>query len=97
MTGWGTHLDFRLYEEALIFFFGGEAACVQRLPVIHDGQELGTHSFNSHTDGLAFMVTAFPDPGGQCGHIQRLRELTGRRAIQWMNLNKHNIHLVTVV
>ena len=97
VADWGTHLEVRLYEEALVFFCGGEAACVQRFPVIHDGHELGTHSLNAHTDGLAFMVTAFPEPDGQCGHIQRLRELTGRRAIQWMNFSNRDIHLVTVV
>lgn len=96
VADWGTHLDFRLYEEALVFFCGGEANCLRRVPVIHDGQTLGSHALKIHAEQLAFVVTGFPDPTTQRGHIQRVRELTGIRAIQWMNLNKRDIHLVTV-
>jgi hypothetical protein len=96
LADWGTHLDFRLYKEALVFFCGGEATCVKRVPLVHQGCELGTHAVNAHADGLAFMVTAFPDPNGQCEPIQRLREITGRHGIQWMNLNKRDVQLVTI-
>jgi hypothetical protein len=97
VADWGTHLDVRLYQEALVFGCGGEAACTQRVPIIHDGLELGSHALNSHAESLAFVVTAFSEPSRQKCHLQRLRELTGRRAIQWMNINNHDIHLVPVV
>ena len=96
VADWGTHLDHRLYAEALVFFCGGEVACAQRVPVMHDGRNLGSHRLTSHAEGLAFLLTAFPDPEQQARHIERLRQLTGRRAIQWMNLDRHEVHLVTV-
>jgi GxxExxY protein len=96
LADWGTHLSPRLYAEALVVFCGGEVACVQRVPVMHNGRRLGSHHLASHTEGLAFLVTAFPDPERQTRHIEHLRRLTGRHAIQWMNLDRDNIQLVTV-
>lgn len=96
VADWGTHLDYHLYEEALVGFCGGEAVCAQRVSVRHAGRELGSHRVLSHAEGLAFLVSGYPDPRAQLGHVQRLCELTRRRAVQWMNLNKRDIHLVTV-
>lgn len=97
VADWGTHLDPRLVEEALAHFCGGEAACLRRVPVVCDGLELGTHPINTHADGVCFVVTSFPEPSTQRSHLKRLRRLTGQRAIQWMNLNKREIELVTIV
>ncbi len=97
ITDWGTHMDSRLIEEALIHFCGGDTDCLRRVPVVSNGLELGTHQINTHVAGVSFVVTSFPEPAMQFGHFQRLRQLTGQRALQWINLNKREIELVTVV
>jgi GxxExxY protein len=57
VTDWGGFLDFRLYEEALIFGFGGPETATKRLPLKFEGTELGTHRFNSHSENVCFMVS----------------------------------------
>lgn len=96
IADWGTHLDFRLFDEALIFFSGGEALCKRRVPVIVDGQRLGTESVKFHAEGVSFLLTGFDDPTSQINHVHRLCQFTQLRAIQWFNLNNRDIRLTTV-
>lgn len=94
---WGTHLDSHLFEEALTHLFGGENQCVRRVPIVRGGMQLGTHQVRIHSEGIIFVVTAFGDPTSQRSHFQRLLRLTGQRAIQWINLSKRNISLLTLL
>ena len=84
-------------EEALTYFCGRESACVRRVPVTRDGLQLGTHQVRMHSDGVIFVVTAFGDSPAQRAHLQRLLRLTGQRAIQWINLNKREVSLTTLL
>jgi GxxExxY protein len=97
IADWGTHLDSYLYEEALTYFCGGESACLRRVPVARDALQLGTHQVRMHSDGVIFVVSAFGDSPVQRGHLQRLLRLTGQRAIQWINLNKREVSLTTLL
>lgn len=91
---WGTHLDVRLYEEALHFFCGKEL----RVPIVRDGHNLGSHRIRSHTEGAFFVVTALTrDMAQHEGHLRRLLEFTGYRGIQWLNLNHSRIQFITLV
>lgn len=97
MADWGAGLEFRLYEEALVHFCGGEAKCLRRVPVVRDGVELGSHTIQGHADGLFFLVTAFADGlDAQRSHIKRLLALTGQRAVQWINLNHTTVQFITI-
>lgn len=97
LADWGGGLDWRLYEEALVHFCGGETRCVRRIPVCLEGVELGSHAVNSHADGLFFLVTTFTESLEiQRRHIARLLALTRMRAIQWINLNHTTAQLQTI-
>lgn len=96
IADWGTHLDFRLFDEALVEFCGGEALCKRRVPVTVDGRRLGTESVRFHAEGVSFLLTGFDDPASQIKHVHRLCHFTQLRAIQWFNLNNRNIQLATV-
>ena len=94
---WGGYLDVRLYEEALVHFFGGETHCVGRVPVIREGHELGTHRVQFHDDGVIFIVTAITrEQAHHEAHLRRLLSYTGLKAIQWINCNHSTVDLITL-
>src|SRR5262249_49498221 len=47
LTDWGSCLETRLYEEAMVHFCGGEVQCLQRVPIVVEGAELGSHTVQS--------------------------------------------------
>lgn len=97
LADWGAFLDARLYEEALVHFCGGEAACVRRVELSRDDHVIGTHRIQQHAPGLAFLVSSVTRelPAYQ-SHLERLLKLTGLRGMQWMNLCHHQIQFVTL-
>jgi GxxExxY protein len=97
VSDWGVFLDSHLYEEALIHFCGGELNCVRRVPVLREGRQLGTQKVQCHGDGLCFLVTAMTaDVERFAEHLQRLLALTRQRGMQWMNLDRERVHLITL-
>jgi GxxExxY protein len=97
IADWGTHLDGRLYNEALVHHFGGETGCLQRIRVNHEQTELGSHLIQSHAPDFAFVVTSlFRDQEHHLGHLQRLVKNLGLQALQWINLNRAQIELTTI-
>ena len=97
LADWGAFLDYRLYEEALVHFFGGEMACVRRIDLTRDGSAIGTHRIQQHAPELCFLVSAVTkDLPAYQSHLQRLLKLTGLRGMQWMNLCHHQIQLITL-
>lgn len=97
LMDWGAFLECRAYEEALIHHCGGEAACVRRVPIVREVVELGSHSLDCHEADLCFVVTAFTtDLAAQRSHLQRLLNLTGMRAMQWVNLSHGTVQFLTL-
>ena len=93
----GAYLDCRLYDEALRHFMGGDPACVRRVPVVRDGNELGTHPMSFHADGLFFVVSALTTEIPQFeGHLRRLMRFTASCGAQWVNLNHNRIQFFTL-
>jgi len=93
----GAYLDCRLYDEALRYFMGGEAACVRRVSVVRDENELGMHPMSFHGDGLFFVVTALTEDIPQFeSHLRRLMRSTASRGAQWVNLNHNRIQFITL-
>lgn len=97
LADWGAFLDARLYEEALIHFCGGEAACVRRIELVRAGQVIGTHRVQQHAPELCFLVSAVTkDLPAYQSHLERLLKLTGLRGMQWINLCHHEIQFITL-
>jgi len=97
LKDWGASLDYRLYQEALVHFCGGEAACLRRVPIIRAGVELGSHAVQCHGDQVCFLVTAFTNEvNSQRSHIERLLGLTKMRGVQWLNLNHMTVQFITI-
>ena len=93
---WGSFLDFRLYEEALVFHFGGEGHASIRSPLTLDGIQLGTHRFCLHDTITSFMVTGFSDAESQRSHVQRLLKFSGFNAMQWLNFHHSSVRFTTL-
>jgi hypothetical protein len=95
---WGTHLDYRLYNEALIYHFGGEANCLQRTDLVSGSMTLGTHLVPHHDVELGFVVTGFTRP--QSGYRQHLQVLLQHapslKGIHWFNLNHSRLEVMTI-
>jgi GxxExxY protein len=94
---WGSFLDFALYQEALIYFFGGANNVERRISLHSDNLELGGQRMLLHAAGLAFRITAFTEGQTQIEfHLRRLLSLTDLNAIQWINLNHSKIEFTTI-
>lgn len=95
----GGYLRTELYDEALVWFCGGEDACVQRLPVRRGDFELGRHACRLHCDDCAFVVTGFKPGQGRENYRRQLQLLVGAlpiRAIQWINIHHLDVSFMTV-
>ena len=96
LDDWGSFLDFRLYEEALVYHFGGEGQASIRSPLTLDGIQLGTHRFCLHDTNTSFMVTGFPDVEKHSRHVDRLLILSDFNAMQWLNFYHETIRFQTL-
>lgn len=97
ITDWGTHLSARLYNEALVHHFGGEAGCLQRFEVRSDGMMLGTHLVHLHAPDFAFFVTSITEnPPAFRHHLDTLLNHSQLSGIQWINLNHSRVEITTL-
>jgi len=92
LKDWGCWLDLALYTEALVHFAGGEAQVVQLLPLVRGKVHLGKQHFHLLNAETAFRVTALTE--GTEEYEAHLRPL---RAIQWINLARKRVQLVSLV
>jgi GxxExxY protein len=97
LQDWGAFLETQLYEEALVHFLGGEDACRKRIELQRNGHPLGTHRVSMHSPEHFFVVTAMShETGPYRQQLKRLLRLTDLSGLQWINLNHHDIELVTI-
>jgi GxxExxY protein len=95
---WGTHLSCRLYNEALVHFFGGEMRCVERVDVGDAQEYLGTHLVQSHAVGYSFVVTGLTIRIREYQmHLQRLLNHMDLFGIQWINFNRSEVTFTTLL
>jgi len=97
LQDWGTFLDFCLYQEALVHFFGG-ASNVERPVTLHrHAVDLGRQRMFVHAPGVAFRITAYTEGQRHSeSHLHRLLALTDLKAIQWINLNHARVEFTTI-
>jgi GxxExxY protein len=94
---WGVFLEAGYYAEALTHFLGGENAVIHRIEIIDGLNLLGCQRFHLIDKDVAFRITAVShDVPRYQAHLKRLLCHTRLKAIQWVNLNLHNVTLRTV-
>jgi GxxExxY protein len=94
---WGTHLDCRLYNEALVHRFGGESQCLHRMEMMSNNLKLGSHLLQIHSPGHAFVLTSFSSHQTEYRqHLEVLLEHVKLDGIQWINLNRSCLEITTI-
>jgi GxxExxY protein len=95
---WGTHLDYRLYNEALIHYLGGDANCLRRVELLSGGVKLGTHLVPHHDREYGFILTGFNrhEPSYRRHLEVLLQHSSSLRGIHWINLD-HSVQEVTTI
>ncbi|MBC8095589.1 MAG: GxxExxY protein [Akkermansiaceae bacterium] len=97
LDDWGGWLDLELYTEALIHFYGGEDQVVHRLPLTRGQTGLGGQCFHLLNPETAFRVTALTQSASQYEHhLRAMLRLSPLRTLQWVNLGRHKIQLVSL-
>ena len=96
LSDWGGFLDFRLYEDALIHYFGGNDNATSRRPLTYEERIIGTHRFCFHAKDSCFMVTGFAKSDDQISHVQRLLSLSDFKSMQWINFHHHIVQFRTL-
>ena len=93
----GLFLETALYNQILIHRFGGAEVAMQSHPLIRNGRILGRQLFQMCAEGEAFRVTALSSKiAAQQTSFMKLLALTKLKALHWINLNRHDIHLRTL-
>ena len=97
LKDWGCWLDLALYREALIHFAGGGGRVMQRLRLVRDEVNLGEQCFHLLNPETAFRVTALTEGNADYEHhLRSLLRLSPLRTIQWVNLARQRVQLVTL-
>jgi len=95
---WGVFLDASLYSEAVCRFLGGEDKVMRQLEVTRDGRLLGLQRVHLLNETSAFMITACRKELKRYEfQLRKLLKLTRLEAIQWINLNHHDILFKTLL
>tara|TARA_R110002073_G_scaffold17206_2_gene65063 strand:- start:9647 stop:10447 length:801 start_codon:yes stop_codon:yes gene_type:complete len=97
LADWGAYLDFRLYEQAIIFHFGGEAEVVYQAPMSRGGVDIGSTRFTRHTTDICFTVSGYSDLQRQRPHLIQQILHSPFRAMQWINFHQRNITFETLM
>ena len=99
LDDWGGFLQVHLYLEALIELFGGEDRVARTVPLTRKGLALGNQRLHLVEADTAFRITALPEQDA-IEHERHLRSLLLHiplRIIQWINLGRHRVQLVSLV
>ena len=94
---WGAFLDTNLYKEAIIHFFGGEERVVTPIPITRMDRIVGHQKVRLRNPETAFTISATTkNIDYYLNHIKRFLDHTHLKAIQWVNLNHHQIEFRTI-
>jgi GxxExxY protein len=94
---WGAFLDSKLYREALHHFISGTAFGVLDVEILSFGKTIGTKKMSLLAPDHAWHLSTHHDHLDSYElHLNRLLGHTPLRAIDWINLNQHQITLKTL-
>jgi hypothetical protein len=97
LTDWGAFLELSLYTEALVHFLGDEQNVIKMVPLRRDGLSLGSQRLHLLTSDIAFRITAFNTGLADYeNHLRSLLQHSPLWALQWINMDHHNIQFVTL-
>jgi len=97
-SDWGTGLEHTLYHQAIVHCLGGEEVVTRQLPMQLDDNPLGNQRFHLLSEDAAFLVTTFQEALGpnQTKQIKRLVAPSPLRALQWVNIARHQLTFTSI-
>lgn len=94
---WGTGLERSLYEEALIYFLGGEDNVVCDVDVFLGGNLISSQSAFLCSHCTAFKVTKFENNADLYrNNLSQFLAKTSLETIQWINISRNHITFETI-
>jgi len=98
LEDWGGFLELPLYLEALTHLLGGEDQVVQGVSFTRNGLMLGKQRLHLLAPDTAFRVTALPEADAEDHehHLRALLRHSPLRVMQWLNMVRHKVNLVTL-
>ena len=89
LRDWGTGLDLRLYEEALVYFFGGQQQVVQPVEILDGDAVLGSQKLPVIAPDTVLKLTALSrDLDSFENHLGRFLDHTRLDRLQWVNVGR---------
>lgn len=93
----GLFLEAPLYNQAMVYSFGGPEIAEEFRTMSLDGCALGRQKFQMCAPAEAFRVTVYTKhPKAQRASLQKLFELSDLKAFHWINIHRHEIQLTTL-
>lgn len=97
LLDWGGFLRVGLLQEAIEHFRGGHDNATGRIAAQSGSRLLGLQNASLLNPEVSFRITALTiETEKYEEHLRRFLTATSLRAIQWVNLNHHNITFVTI-
>lgn len=97
LADWGAFLSVSLYTEAIVHFLGGEEKVKTKVDLVEDTRVVGKQTMKLLDERTAFEITAITqDVAFYEQHLRRLLRHTRLDAIEWINMQHHDIVLKTL-
>ena len=98
LRDWGTGLNLELYEEAAAHMCGQPPDEEAEVEIWRDSRSLGMQCMRLAAPGVALRITALPANRQEnyVLHLSRLLEYAERRAVQWVNVTRHQVQFATI-
>ena len=97
LRDWGTCLDVELYEDAVLYFLGGEDKSLRSVEISSDQGPIGHQNLNLICPETGLCITAlnhgFTSYEGQ---LRRFVSHTSLNAIQWVNIGRKLVSFKTL-
>jgi len=97
LEDWGAFLEASLYADALVHFLGGEGVVEKPIDICVRGEVIGHQKVRMLNDSSAFFVTAVQHKTDYRKHLENVLSKTFLKNILWINFDKHDVELVTVL
>lgn len=89
---WGAFLDYNIYNEAITHFLSNGRNIIHPVDIHFNGKIDGRQKMHLLNNNTAFHLSAITRKFTSYGNnIKRLIKHTNINAVQWINLNHHNI------
>jgi hypothetical protein len=94
---WGAYLDYRLYNEAIIYFLGGYEVVVVPVEIFYNKEVVGKQKMQLLNKQTIFHLSCIhKSVQSYENNINRLIKHTNINCVQWINLNKNYITIKTI-